>query len=380
MNKDYNDNYFYDAHKSSDFEKLKLSEQLTFKQEMIETLFGKNALKIIENPKPKNYRHKAVLSATNIRVGNNFQIRLGLFEEGTKDIKPKNSHFLHDKEIDDVFKTIEQLLIKYKFKAYHDRSNDGIIKHVMIRKSYSYSTFMVVFSTFGNTFPNHKDFTRELVTLHPNIITIIQNIHRKPSKFVLLEEERILYGNGYITDKIHDLEFQISSRAFYQINPVQMITLYDEAIKLADLKPTDLVLDAYSGIGTLTLLAAKYSKHVYGLEINEASVKDAINNKKLNNISNATFVLGDVENTIEEFKDTIDCLIMDPTREGASLKFIQTIMKLKPKKIVYISCDPRTQARDYKQMGRLYKISAIQPVDMFSYTAHVENVVLLELK
>lgn len=380
MIKDYNDNNFYISHKSSDYEKLKVADQLNKKQAYVEELFGKKASLIIPNPQPKGYRHKAVLSATNIRLGKGFQIRLGLFEEGSKNIKPKLGHFLHHPDIDKIFETVQKLLIKFKFKAYHERSNDGIIKHVLIRKSFTENSFMVVFVTQGNLFPNHRDLVKELIFLHPEIKTIVQNIHRKNTKFVLMEEEKILYGVGYIVDKIGDLYFNISSRAFYQVNPAQMINLYNEALKLADIKKHEVVLDCYSGIGTITLLAAKYARHVYGLEINDAAVRDAINNKKANGIDNVTFVQGDVEKLIEEFNEHVDCLIMDPTRDGASLKFIQSVLKIMPNKIVYISCEPKTQIRDIKQIGRFYKTAAIQPVDMFTYTAHVENIVLLELK
>lgn len=159
-----------------------------------------------------------------------------------------------------------------------------------------------------------------------------------------------------------------------------MMNLYNKVFELANLQPKDTVIDAYSGIGTITLLAGRHAKNVYGLEINEASHKDAIDNKRINNISNVHFILGDVEQTIENFNETIDCLIMDPARDGASLKFIQTILKMKPKKIVYVSCNPETQARDYKQLRNFYELKVIQPLDMFSYTTHIENIILLELK
>src|SRR5690606_148715 len=288
--------------------------------------------------------------------------------------------FLHHPKIDRIFESIEKLLIKYKMRAYHDRSGEGIIKHVMIRKSYAFDEFMVVFSTQGNLFPNHKDFVRELIALHPEIKTVVQNIHRKDSKFVLLEEEKVWYGPGYIRDQIGDLNFQISPRAFYQVNPAQMMNLYQKALEMADITPKDTVIDCYSGIGTITLLASKLAHHVYGFEINDSAVKDAINNKKINDVKNVTFALGDVEKLIEEFQEPVNLLIMDPTREGASLKFIQSVLKLMPNKILYISCDPRTQIRDVKQLLKYYKINKVQPVDMFTYTAHVENIVLLSLK
>src|SRR5690606_7805627 len=240
--KDYNDTNIHLSYKTSDFEKKKVDEQLKLKEQMVKDLFQTDILPIIPNPNPKGYRHKAVLSAVNIKMTKNFQIRLGLFEEGSKTVIPRLGHFLHHPKIDKIFESIEKLLIKYKMRAYHDRSGEGIIKHVMIRKSYAFDEFMVVFSTQGNLFPNHKDFVRELIALHPEIKTVVQNIHRKDSKFVLLEEEKVWYGPGYIKDQIGDLIFQISPRAFYQVNPAQMMNLYYKGLEMAQITPKDTVI------------------------------------------------------------------------------------------------------------------------------------------
>ncbi|WP_051614265.1 23S rRNA (uracil(1939)-C(5))-methyltransferase RlmD [Acholeplasma equifetale] len=371
---------YIDLSKSKTYEKMPFKEQLKIKSDMIQSLFNMPIRPIIPNPKPKNYRHKAVLSAYNIKVGQHFQIRLGLYQEGSKKILPTTKHYLHDKEIDAIFITIEKLLIKYKFRAYHEKSGEGIIKHVVIRKSYAYKNFLVTIVTQGNLFPNRPKFIKELISLHPNIVTIVQNIHDKNTPIVLLENEKILYGPGYIMDKIGDLSFQISSRSFYQVNPMQMMNLYEEAFRIANIDKKETVLDTYSGIGTITLLAAQKAKFVYGIEINHQAHQNALQNKKINKISNVHFLNGDVEEIIESIDVPIDVLIMDPTRDGASIKFIESIKKLKPKKILYISCEPKTQFRDVVQLSEFYKTEVVQPVDMFSYTAHVENIVLLSLK
>ena len=380
MQKDYNDNSAFDQLDTAKFEQMTYKDQLHTKSAYIKSLFNKDILPIVPNPKPRGYRHKAVFSATNINVNNTQHLRLGLFIEGSRHIKPKLGHYLHDEAIDLVFVSIEKLLNKYKFKAYTRIYRQGIIKHVMIRKSFATGEMMIIFATNLNTFPNYKKLVNELIDLHPNVTTVVQNIHRKDSKFVLLDEERILYGKGYIIDQIDDLKFKISANAFYQINPMQMFNLYKTVFDFAHVKPTDIVVDAYSGIGTMTLLAAKYAKKVYGLEINPASYKDAIDNKRMNNISNAHFILGDVEETLLKLNESVDCLIMDPARDGASLKFIQTVLKLKPQTIIYVSCNPDTQERDYKQLRNHYTLSKIQAFDMFSYTPHVETITLLSLK
>lgn len=380
MQKDYNDNIAFDQLDTAKFEQMTYKDQLHTKSLYIKSLFNKDILPIVPNPKPRGYRHKAVLSATNINVNNTQQLRLGLFIEGSRHIKPKLGHYLHDEVIDEVFVTIESLLNKYKFKAYTKIYRQGIIKHVMIRKSFATGEMMVIFATNLNTFPNYKKLVNDLIAAHPVVTTVIQNIHKKDSKFVLLDESRILYGKGYIIDQIEDIKFKISPNAFYQINPMQMFNLYDTVFEFAQIKPTDTVVDAYSGIGTITLLAAKLAKKVYGLEINPASHKDAIDNKRMNNFANAHFILGDVEETLLKLNESVDCLIMDPARDGASLKFIQTVLKLKPKTIIYVSCNPETQERDYKQLRNHYTLTKIQPFDMFSYTPHVESITLLSLK
>lgn len=380
MSKDYNDDIAFDTLDTTAFEQMSYKDQLKIKEKHIETLFNKDVLPIIPNPVPRGYRHKAVLSAVNVSVNNKQKLRLGLFIEGTTKIKPKLGHFLHDKAIDEIFVTVEKVLNKYNHKAYARNYQQGIIKHVMIRKSYASGDMMVIFSTQLNNFPNHKKIVNELIAAHPNIKTIVQNIHRKDTKLVLLEEERVIYGKGFIMDKIGDLEFKISPNAFYQINPMQMFELYKKVFEFADIKATDTVIDAYSGIGTMTLLSSKYAKKVYGLEINPASHKDAIENKRLNQIVNAHFILGDVEQAIEKIDEKVDCLIMDPARDGSTLKFIQAVIKLRPKTIIYVSCNPDTQERDYKQLRNYYDLKKVQPFDMFSDTPHIENIIMLTVK
>ena len=371
-----------DLKRSKTFEKMKYEEQLKHKQELVNKLFFKNRVeKIIANPKPKEYRYKAVLSATNQRISPKlFKIQLGLYEEGTKLIKPNLNHFIHEPELNNIFQTIEKLFHKYKIKAYHPNDRSGIIKHVLLRKSYAYEQIMVVFVTMGFTFPNHKSLIRELIELHPKIKTVVQNVHEKETHLVLLDKEKVLYGDGYLVDRIDRLDFRISAKAFYQVNPEQMIKLYHEALKLAAITNKDVVMDAYCGIGTLSLLAAKKAKTVIGVDINKTSINDAYYNQKLNDIENIHFFADNVDNYIANFSERIDVLIMDPAREGSTKNFLDAVKRLKPKRIVYISCDPITQIRDLKYILDMYVIRKVQPVDMFSYTAHIENIVLLELR
>ncbi len=355
--------------------------QANLKEKHIESLFKQKGLfhkvtPIIKNEEPLHYRHKTVLSATTRK----HKLRLGLYQEKSKTITPFLDCYIHDKKANEVFKTIEQLLNQFKISAYDIDKKQGIIKHVMIRKSYARGDMMVVFVTQGNLFPNAKKISQMLVKKHPQVKTTIQNIHSKDTHLVLLEEEKVIYGSGYILDQIEDLSFKLSPRSFYQVNPMQMNKLYHEVIAIADIKKTDICLDTYSGIGTLSLLIAKKAKQVYAIEVNKDAHQDALDNKKYNQMSNIEFINGDVSEHMFKIQANIDVLFMDPTRDGASVAFLDDVMKLKPKKIVYISCEPKTQVRDVNTLSKLYNIEKIQPVDMFSQTVHVESITLLSLK
>jgi 23S rRNA (uracil1939-C5)-methyltransferase len=239
---------------------------------------------------------------------------------------------------------------------------------------------LVTLVTQGYLLPNAKKIAAELIKKHPKVRTVVQNIHHKKTHLVLLDEEKIIYGQGFIEDDIQGILFRLSAKSFFQVNPSQMVKLYQLALDMANIKPTDLVVDTYSGIGTISLLAAKRAKEVIAVESNKASHLDALNNRKANQLLNLTCVHDDVSEFMKQFDRKIDVLIMDPTREGASKDFLDMLLKVKPKKIVYISCEPKTQVRDIKMLATQYHIVSVQSVDMFSQTAHVETITLLSLK
>lgn len=364
-----------------DFLHIKYDEQVRMKSEYISKLIERNhivthLLPMIKNEKPLHYRHKIVASATSI----NKKLRLGLFQENSKNIIAYLKCHIQDESGNAVLSSIEELLNKYKIPAYDIDFNIGIVKHVMIRKSFDNNQMLVVIATNGTLLPNGKKIAADLVSKHPLVQTVIQNIHRKKTKLVLLDEEKVIYGKGYIEDKIDDITFRLSSKSFYQVNPVQMIKLYQTALELAQIQPNDIVMDTYSGIGTIALLASKRAKEVIAIESNQSSYQDAMINKKHNQVSNVTLIHSDVETYLKSYKGRVDCLIMDPTREGSTDIFLNALLELKPKKIVYISCDPRTQMRDILVLLKGYHLISVQPVDMFSQTVHVESITLLSLK
>ena len=364
-----------------DFLHVKYDEQLRMKESYVKTAYFKGNvfalfLPIIKNDRPLNYRHKIVASATTEKN----KVKLGLYQEGTKKVIPYTSCHIQDLDGNKVLKTVELVLNKYKMTAYDIDKETGIIKHILIRKSFAKDEMLLVFVTNGNLLPNAKKMAQDIIKLHPKVVTVIQNIHHRKTALVLLDEEKILFGSGYITDEIDGIKFRLSSKSFYQVNPNQMIKMYKKALELADIKKTDTVLDAYSGIGTISHLAAQYAKKVIAVETNKTSHQDALFNKKLNQIENAQFFNEDVSKYLENYKDKIDVLIMDPTRDGASEDFLKSVLRLLPKKIVYISCEPTTQVRDIKIISEKYEVKVCQPVDMFSQTVHVETISLLSLK
>lgn len=364
-----------------DFLHIKYDEQLRLKSEHIKHLYDQAKIKtehfpIVKSERPHNYRHKVVLSAFMDKT----KLKLGLYREGSKDIIPYLDCHLHDLETNNVLKTVESVLNLYKIGAYDINKNEGIIKHIMIRKSFAEQTMLLVLVTQGYLLPNHKHIVRDIIEKHPKVTSVVQNVHQKKTHLVLLDDEKVLYGTGFIHDRIGDLQFRLSSKSFYQVNPVQMTILYQKALDMADIKPTDIVMDTYSGIGTISLLAAKRAQKVIAIETNKIAHEDAVNNKKINQMTNIEFVNEDVTLYMSKYQGQIDVLIMDPTREGASESFLQSVLKLSPKKVVYISCEPATQVRDIQILKAKYLCKVVQPVDMFSQTVHVESISLLLLK
>ena len=243
---------------------------------------------------------------------------------------------------------------------------------------------MVILVTKQKKLPKEKEFVQYLKQKHPEIRTIIKNINNENTNVILGEREEILYGDGYIKDTLGRYEFKISTKSFYQINPVQTEILYNIAIEYANLTGKETVFDLYCGIGTIGIFASEFAKHVYGIEVVKEAVKDAIENAKINKINNIEFYTGEVENILQELiekkKIEPDVVFLDPPRKGSDEKTIQTLLNVKPKKIIYISCNPATLVRDIRMLEEKYEIKKVQPIDMFPYTKHVECVALMGRK
>lgn len=334
---------------------------------------------IIGMKKPYNYRNKGkyVLGSANGKY------RIGLYEEGTHRIVNTTKCMLHNEVINEVVGCIFDLIKKYKLVPYNEDTKHGLIRHLIIRYGINTEELMIIFVTANAKISKRELLVKEIIQRYPNVKTIIQNINEKENSAVLGDKNYKLYGNGYIVDKLGELKFKISPLSFYQINPLQTKVLYSKAIEFAELTGNEVVYDLYSGIGTISLFVSKYVKEVIGIESVKDAVKDAIQNAKLNNITNAKFLAGRVENVLPEMirkEKKADVIFVDPPRIGLDKKTIETLLEVKANKVIYISCNPESLIRDLKRLKSIYEILKIQPVDMFPQTGHVESVCILKLK
>ena len=288
---------------------------------------------------------------------------------------------IEDQKADEIIGTIRGMLKSFKIRTFDEDTGYGLLRHVLIRRGLESGEIMVVLEKASPVFPSKNNFVKALREKHPEITTIVQNINGRGTSMVLGEKEHVLYGKGYIVDTLCGCSFRISSRSFYQVNPVQTEKLYTKALELAGLTGKETVVDAYCGIGTIGIIASKKAGNVIGVELNQDAVRDAINNAKMNQISNIRFFCNDAGRflvNMAEAGEKADVVIMDPPRSGSTEEFMDSIAKMGAKKVVYVSCNPETLARDLAYMKKLgYKAKEAVGFDMFPATEHVETVVLL---
>ncbi len=330
---------------------------------------------------PYHYRNK-VNAAFQYQKGG--RIVSGIYQEGTHRVINVDSCLIEDETADRIICSIRGLLTSFKIRVYDEDTGYGLLRHVMIRRGFTSKEVMVVLVTSSPVFPSKNNFVKALRQLHPEISTVVLNINDKHTSMVLGERNITLYGKGYIEDQLCGLTFRISPQSFYQINPIQTEKLYGKAIELAALNGTEKVIDAYCGIGTIGLIASEKAGQVIGIELNGEAVKDAVINAKRNQISNARFFKGDAGEFMVQMAEEgehADIVFMDPPRQGSDDAFLNSVAKLAPEKVVYVSCGPETLARDLKKLIRMgYEAKEAWPYDMFCWTQHVETVVLLTRK
>lgn len=339
-----------------------------------------DVLPTIGMEKPFNYRNKIQLHFGKDKNGATV---LGFYKEGTHNVLPIKKCLIEDARGEDVANKILSIVKTLDIEPYNENDGTGEVRHLLIRTSHSNNQILCAIVTKNANFPAKKRLIELIRRIAPEITTLIQSVNKAKTNVVLGEKDFILYGPGYIEDELCGLSFKISTRSFYQVNPIMTETLYRKAMDFATLTKDDVVFDAYSGIGTIGLVAAKDAKRVISVELVPEAVKDAKENAKRNHITNFDEYEEDATKFIQYLvakNEHIDVLFMDPPRKGSTEEFIEAVKALKPTRIVYVSCGPSTLARDVKMLSSDYDVKAVQPIDLFPRTAHTENVCLLTLK
>ena len=368
---------------SCQYQGIPYKEQLMTKQKKMKKLLGKfgNIKPIIGMDDPFYYRNKVHAVFDRDKKGN---IICGTYEAKTHKVVPVEECMIEDKVSQEIIRTIRDMLKSFKIKTYDEDTGYGLLRHVLVRRGFSTDEMMVVLVVGSPIFPSKNNFVKALRKKYPQVTTVVLNVNDKKTSMVLGERDIVIYGKGYIRDTLCGCTFRISPQSFYQVNPVQTEILYKTAIEYAGLGRKETVIDAYCGIGTIGLVAAKRAKNVIGVELNPDAVRDARINAKENKITNVRFYQGDAGEFMENMAENgehADVVFMDPPRTGSDKKFMSSVIKLNPSRIVYISCGPETLARDLEYLTKHgYDVRKIQPVDMFSFTDHCENICLLTKK
>lgn len=355
-------------------------EQLKKKQKQVEALLKKfaNISPIIGMKDPYFYRNKVHAVFDRDRKGN---IISGIYEAKTHRVVPIDECLIEDEKSQEIIRTIRKMLKSFKIKTYDEDTGYGLLRHVLVRRGFCTDEVMVVLVIGSPIFPSKNNFVKALRKVHPEISTVVLNINDRHTSMVLGEREIVIYGKGFIRDTLCGRTFSISPKSFYQVNPVQTEVLYNEAVRYAGLTGRERVIDAYCGIGTISLIVASEAKEVIGVELNKDAVRDARINARENKITNVQFCQGDAGQFMEAMAaagERADVVFMDPPRAGSDEKFLSSLVKLCPEKVVYISCNPETLARDLGYLTKKgYGVKGVQPVDLFSFTPHVETVCLM---
>lgn len=363
--------------------------QLLLKNKMVENVLKKQKInyeildKVLGMGMPYYYRNKVQYP---VRVDKSNNTVMGFYSKRSHDIVKNNCCFIQNRVIDMLSKAVFDLLISEGFDGYNEISGTGDIRHILVRRGYHTSDIMVVIIVNNETLLKDKRFekiAKKLILENKNIKGIFLNLNESNTNEILGDKTVKIYGDDYITESIGDFKYYISPKSFFQVNTLQSEVLYNTLKEKLQLNGAEILFDLYSGVGSIGIYLSDKVKEIYGIEIEEQAVKMANLNIKLNNIKNAEYIAGSVEDKIKEFKNRNihpDVIVVDPPRKGLDITSIDYILNFKPKKIGYVSCNPATLARDLKLFERYYDIRSITPVDMFPNTSHVECVCVLKLK
>ena len=361
---------------------MSYAEQLAFKQNKVNRFLKKFAkpLPVIGMDNPYHYRNKVQAAFYTSHGG---KIISGVYQSGSHNVVGIDSCQIEDVTADKIITAVRRLMPSFKMTTYNEDTHKGFLRHILVKRGFATNQVMLVMVTGTAMFPSKNNFVKAIRQKFPEITTVIQNINPYDTNLVLGKKQNVLYGKGYIEDVLCGCKFRISPKSFYQINPVQTEVLYGKAIEYADLKGSETVLDAYCGIGTIGIIAAKHGAgRVIGVELNGDAVRDAIDNAKANGLKNIRFFKGDAGAFMREAaeeNERPDVVFMDPPRAGSSRVFLDSLIAMSPKTVVYVSCNPETLARDLKYLteNSAYRVRKIQPVDMFPHTNHIECVSLI---
>ena len=366
---------------------IKYEETLKMKQNAVQSLVNKTLKNKVQVQKtvgmenPLHYRNKAQYPLGIDKEGNPI---IGVFANRTHEVIQMENCLIQNPRTEEIAKFILKFIKENNISIYNETTRKGIFRHIVIKVGIKTGQIMCVLVINSNVIPKEKELVKILIDRFPDIKTIIKNINTKNTNVIMSEKNENIYGDGYIEDILGEYKFKISPLSFYQVNPIQAEKLYNIAIEKANISKSDMAFDLYCGIGTISMFMAKYANKVYGIEIVEEAIKMAKDNAKINNVSNVEFFAGDVEIVLDELVNknnvSADVILVDPPRRGLDMTSINNILKVKPKKFIYISCNPATLVRDLKEFENLYNINEIIPVDMFPFTSHVECCALLELK
>ena len=361
-------------------QRLPYPEQLRRKQGRAIALLGEfgHVEDIVGMADPTHYRNKVTAA---FALDRKRRVVSGIYQPNSHKVVPVDDCLIEDDVADRIIVDIRNMLRDFKILAFDERSGKGWLRHVLVRRGFATGQTMVVLVAVSPIFPTQKPFVKKLLEKHPEITTVVLNVNDRFTPVVLGEREKVLYGPGYIEDVLCAHRFRISPRSFYQINPVQTEVLYRTAVDFAALTGGETVLDAYCGIGTIGITASDRAKQIVGVELNRDAVKDAIVNAKLNGLKNCWFTAGDAGEYMQRMVQDghrPDVVFLDPPRAGSDERFLRSLLKAAPERVVYVSCDPETLARDLKVLtAGGYQVRRIQPMDMFPWTEHVECVVKL---
>ena len=361
-------------------EKLTYREQLDVKKAWVDELLRPycRVEPIIGMEDPFHYRNKTHAVLAGDRRGN---IISGVYRMGTHDVVPVEHCLIENEKADEIIGTIRKLMKSFKIRPYREDARQGLMRHVLVRTGHVTGQIMVVLVAAKPVLPGKNEFIKALLAAHPEITTVVLNVNDRATSMVLGKREIVLYGKGYIEDELCGKIFRISPQSFYQVNSVQTEKLYRKAIEYAQLTGKETLLDAYCGIGTIGLSCADQCAKLIGVELNPAAVKDAGVNAQRNKIGHARFTCDDAGRFMLRMAAEgrkLDVLMMDPPRAGSDENFLRAVCTLMPSRVVYISCNPVTLARDLKVLTTHgYRAVKATPVDMFPCTEHVETVVLM---